>query len=61
MDTPGSTLSGPLWRDPTVWACVVVGGALIAVQGIRIGLFSRIVDGVNKRVIQTNIVSPELD
>ena len=42
-----SVATGPLWKDPTVWAGVFVGGALIVVQSIRIGLFSRIIERAN--------------
>ena len=56
-----SLFSGPLWKDPTVWACLFVGGALVVVQGVRIGLFSRIAERLNGNIVADHIPSNSFD
>ena len=40
--------STPLYKDPTLWACVVIAGVLLTIQGMRVGLFGRLMNNVNK-------------
>ena len=42
------TRSSPLYKDPTLWACVAIAGVLLTIQGMRVGLLGRLVNNLNK-------------